>query len=50
MDRLAMTETAIKVICARCGHEWRPRKDGVVPLSCPKCKRYDWQDEPKKEQ
>jgi hypothetical protein len=26
--------------CSKCGHEWRPRTNKV--LSCPSCKRYDW--------
>jgi excisionase family DNA binding protein len=28
--------------CQRCGHEWTPKTD--KPLSCPACKRYDWQE------
>lgn len=27
--------------CKRCGHEWETRGD-KEPLSCPRCKRYDW--------
>lgn len=34
-----------KCKCEKCGHEWIPRKR--KPVSCPRCKRYDW-DKPKK--
>lgn len=29
--------------CKRCGHEWASRTDH--PIACPKCKRYDWDDD-----
>lgn len=29
-----------RLTCLRCGYEWVPRK--VVPIACPRCKRYDW--------
>jgi len=37
--------------CKQCGHQWEPKKrvGATTPKSCPRCKRYDWQDEPKKE-
>ena len=28
--------------CRLCGHKWTPKKKGKPPLSCPRCKRYDW--------
>ena len=28
--------------CAKCGHEWTPRKPEVH--ICPKCKTYRWQE------
>jgi hypothetical protein len=37
--------------CKICGHEWESRtqlmgdKPRPLPLSCPKCKRYDWERE-----
>lgn len=33
-----------KLRCKRCGHEWISLKEGY-PLTCPKCKRYDWRKE-----
>lgn len=32
-----------KVTCKRlhCGHRWWPKSD-KKPVSCPKCKSYDW--------
>ena len=35
----------LKNKCDRCGYEWDSRKDS--PKSCPKCKRYDWDDKTK---
>lgn len=35
------------VRCNQCGSEWDSRVKEGVPLACPRCKRYDW-DEPKK--
>jgi len=29
-----------KTKCNLCGFEWIPRTEN--PISCPKCKRYDW--------
>ena len=31
----------MKCKCLRCGHEWTARTDDK-PISCPRCKRYDW--------
>ena len=28
--------------CKLCGHEWQSRKEN--PAACPRCKRYDWND------
>lgn len=29
--------------CRLCKHTWQPRGSNVInPLSCPRCKRYDW--------
>ncbi len=29
--------------CQKCGHEWTSKiKGGQVPLSCPACKSYKW--------
>lgn len=30
--------------CLRCGKNWWPRSE-VKPKACPKCKRYDWNEE-----
>ena len=30
--------------CKRCGHEWEPRGE-KKPKACPKCKRYDWDEQ-----
>ena len=27
--------------CNRCGHKWIPR---VIPVQCPKCKSYYWNE------
>jgi rubrerythrin len=27
--------------CNQCGHIWTRRAEGE-PISCPRCKRYDW--------
>ena len=32
--------------CNQCGYVWTPRVSGVV-VACPKCKRYDWNEEKK---
>jgi len=32
--------------CKRCGHKWIPRVPN--PRRCPKCLRYDWNDEEEK--
>ena len=29
--------------CKRCGYKWSPRV--LDPTSCPKCKRYDWNED-----
>ena len=30
--------------CRLCKHTWQPRGlDAMKPLSCPRCKRYDWE-------
>jgi predicted Zn-ribbon and HTH transcriptional regulator len=34
--------------CKQCGHEWRSRIG--KPLSCPRCKRYDWNKPKEKKQ
>lgn len=31
--------------CKRCGYKWKGKKQ--YPVSCPKCKRYDWNKEDK---
>ena len=28
--------------CERCGHQWKPRKDGI-PKKCPHCDSSNWQ-------
>ena len=28
--------------CKLCGYEWKPRQDKAK--SCPRCKRYDWEE------
>ena len=33
--------------CLRCEYEWEKRKEN--PKSCPRCKRYDWDDSKQKE-
>lgn len=31
--------------CEKCGASWEPRKkDGGLPVQCPRCKRVDWQE------
>ena len=35
--------TKLKCLYKDCGHEWFPRFDHL-PLVCPKCKRYGWND------
>ena len=40
---MTIKEITIKVkqcTCDICGKEWITKKE--KPLSCPKCKRYDW--------
>lgn len=32
--------------CSLCDHEWVSRVE--KPKACPKCKRYNWQDEKEK--
>ncbi len=32
--------------CQKCGHKWSPKVTGKTPLSCPKCKRYDYAKKP----
>lgn len=34
----------MKFKCSLCGYEWNSRKEGKVPVSCPRCKRYDWRE------
>lgn len=37
--------------CNQCEAEWEPRlKDGKLPVQCPRCKRVDWNQPPKKGQ
>ena len=44
--RVVTQETKPEVArCNQCGHVWEPRVN--PPQSCPRCKRYDW-NEPKK--
>ena len=32
-----------KHICHRCGYSWHSKNIiMLIPKSCPKCKRYDW--------
>ena len=31
-----------KLTCNRCGHKWIPR---VIPVTCPKCKSYYWNED-----
>ena len=31
--------------CKQCGYRWESRKD--KPISCPNCKRYDWDNDKK---
>ena len=33
--------------CLKCGHKWEAKRD--YPLSCPRCKRYDWNLKTKRE-
>jgi len=33
-------------VCQLCGHTWASKL--IKPLSCPRCKRYDWNKEDKK--
>ncbi len=33
----------MEIKCKRCGHEWDSRVK--EPACCPKCKRYDWNEE-----
>ena len=35
------------VRCKRCGHGWEPRVPDAKPLACPRCKRYDWNEDKK---
>ncbi|KKN69350.1 hypothetical protein LCGC14_0442100 [marine sediment metagenome] len=28
--------------CKRCDYEWKPKKKGAEPKSCPRCKSYIW--------
>jgi predicted Zn-ribbon and HTH transcriptional regulator len=47
--RILTSMAKVKVLtlkCARCGHEWTPRKPEVV--QCPECKSARW-DQPKTE-
>ncbi len=30
-------------ICKRCFYEWKSKLE--KPISCPKCKRYDWDED-----
>lgn len=39
--------TISKLKCRHCGHEWYPRTE-KEPEVCPKCKRYNWKEVPKK--
>ncbi len=29
--------------CQKCGYKWKARTH--KPIACPKCKRYDWDEE-----
>ncbi len=42
-DEVAEEEKTVE--CNQCGHEWTPRK--AHPKQCPRCKRYDWNEEKK---
>ncbi|MBU0894948.1 MAG: hypothetical protein KKB88_05895 [Nanoarchaeota archaeon] len=33
--------------CKKCGYEWESKIDN--PVSCPRCKRYDWNENQKKD-
>jgi len=35
-----------KCKCKQCGYEWKSRVEN--PSSCPKCKRYDWNEKENK--
>jgi len=37
-----------KLKCFKCCHIWIQRTETNKPLSCPKCKRYDWDKQTKK--
>ena len=34
----------MKFKCSLCGYEWNSRREGEVPIACPRCKRYDWRE------
>lgn len=38
-----ITKTDNKLHCHKCGADWLPRKEGELPVQCPRCKRVDWQ-------
>ena len=40
---IGTTETS-NLICNKCGHTWRNRLIRK-PKACPRCKRYDWEEE-----
>lgn len=31
--------------CLKCGHKWYPKSERL-PVVCPACKRYSWNDPP----
>lgn len=33
-----------KLKCKNCGHRWYPKAERL-PVVCPRCKSYDWNDE-----
>jgi len=39
----------VSVTCARCGHTWLPRQQGI-PKKCPRCQTKYWRVGRKKEE
>ena len=42
------TLTIKPLVCKICKFSWYPRKIGDLPVQCPKCKGYKWNEEKKK--
>lgn len=40
--------TLPKLKCKKCGHEWYPRKSGVIK-DCPSCRKWTWNNSKKVE-